>query len=128
PQGAIPSKRSSTQPRAAPTRTAATSSVERRKPRAIADGSADGGCCGLTSDEWSAWMWPSCSPRRLSLAESAASSPGGRSRSPFPCASSAMLSTPAPVLVGSRQFRPQNRADHTDWVYASQELPLAVNV
>jgi hypothetical protein len=51
PQGAIPSKRSSTQPSAAPTTTAATSSAESRKPRAIADGSADGGCCGLTSDE-----------------------------------------------------------------------------
>src|SRR5262249_4369860 len=39
PQGEIPSKKSSTQPNAAPTRTPATSSVESRKPRAIADGS-----------------------------------------------------------------------------------------
>ena len=40
PHGEIPSQRSSTQPMNAPTRTPATSSVESRKPRASADGSA----------------------------------------------------------------------------------------
>jgi len=40
PHGEIPSQRSSSQPITAPTRTPATSSVDSRKPRAIADGSA----------------------------------------------------------------------------------------
>lgn len=42
PHGEIPSQRSINQPTAAPTKTPATSSVESRKPRAIADGSAVG--------------------------------------------------------------------------------------
>jgi hypothetical protein len=40
PHGEIPNQRSINQPTAAPTKTPATSSVESRKPRAIADGSA----------------------------------------------------------------------------------------
>ena len=40
PHGEIPSHRSISQPMAAPTRTPATSSADKRKPRAIADGSA----------------------------------------------------------------------------------------
>src|SRR5262245_13747715 len=42
PLGDIASQRSSSQPMDAPTTTAATNSVESRKPRAIADGAAAG--------------------------------------------------------------------------------------
>src|SRR5262249_54818512 len=102
PQGEIPSQRSRSQPIAAPTTTPATNSVESRKPRAIADGSAGGGGAVPLSEGRPAAGRPSRPPRRLSLAESAASSGGSCSRSPFSRASSAMLSTPATVQARSR--------------------------
>src|SRR5262249_31632821 len=62
PQGKIPTRRSSSQPMAAPTTPPATNSVESRKPRAIADGSAAGRRLGLLSEGPSAWTRPSRSP------------------------------------------------------------------
>src|SRR5215468_1855583 len=79
-----------------------------REPKAPRDRR---GIRGLTlirtaSERRSGWTWPSCSPRRLSRVESAASLSSGCSRSPFSRASSAMLSTPASVLARSRQYPP----------------------
>src|SRR4029079_4063866 len=72
PHGEIPSQRSISHPTAAPTRTPATSSVESREPRAISAGW--GGGCGPTLfwEGRSEGTWPSRSPRRFNLAESAA--------------------------------------------------------
>ena len=64
PHGEIPSQRSSSQPNIAPTRTPATSSVESRKPRAIAEGSATGRAPGSLSDSLPSCVEPSRSPRR----------------------------------------------------------------
>src|SRR4029077_452090 len=95
PHGEIPSHLSSAQPMNAPTRTPATSSVERRKPRARADGS-------LFELEPASTCRPalfggaSRSPRRWSLAERAASS---ADRLLFP------LSSPvSPAMLGGPQF------------------------
>src|SRR3954468_20436798 len=95
PHGEIPSHLSSAQPMNAPTRTPATSSVERRKPRARADGSllelGPASTCRLGP-----FWWASRSPRCWSLAERAASS---ADRLLFP------LSSPvSPAMCGGPQF------------------------
>src|SRR5262249_6628413 len=64
PQGEIPSARSSSQPIPAPKPTPATSSADKRKPRAIAEGSAVGGGPGALCEGRAGWWGPGRSPRR----------------------------------------------------------------
>src|SRR6516162_5056910 len=93
PQGEMPSRRSINQPMPAPTKTPATSSLERRKPLAYPDAVAV--CCAPAPSEGSrpAWrVWPSPSLSRWSLAERAASSGCGLPQSTLSRAS-LMLST-----------------------------------
>src|SRR5262249_10396125 len=96
PHGEIPSHLSSAQPRNAPTRTPATSSVERRKPRARADGSLFELEPASTFRSGPFW-WANRSPRRWSLAERAASSADRLLLLP--------LSLPvSPAMLGGPQF------------------------
>ena len=125
PHGEIPSHLSRSQPMPAPTRTPATSSVDNRKPRAIAEASAVDRGPGSLSEGRPGRNSPSRSPRRCNRAESAASSGGGCPRSPLSRASSAMLRHPRRFRQIAAVPPPPRRADHTDWVQVSQELCLA---
>src|SRR5262249_6129042 len=91
--GDVPSKRSNTQPKKKPIATPPTSSADSRMPRAkpdmsVVDPDAGPGSAGRRGPTWS-----SRSPRRRSLAESAASS-AGRDSPSFPRVSPLMSRHP----------------------------------
>lgn len=121
PHGEIPSHLSRSHPIPAPTRTPATSSVDNRKPRAIAEASPVDRGPGSLSEGRLGRNSPSRSPSRSNRADSAASSGGGCPRSPLSRASSAMLRHPRRFRWVAAVPPPQRRADHTDWVQVSQE-------